>query len=238
MLYESLISENISEMSTNKKKKTKEKVVKKRGIELNEIQFRDLINILVNANRTAKKEKALEYRNMIYYIKHDIMKFLITDYPEKLNIKSCFNGEDHKLFHIQVEDAVFHIPYGVRYGLKFENYELIEYIKDFDKDLSCPYTPEQIFKKLFEYYVYLNKGIDNIKSGVIKYWYINVIYQKLNSGKIEVKRDNNKQSNNPGPNTEYCLFVNNQIVEKKMFSEFWEEAVNRYDEYFDVIKNE
>lgn len=213
------------------------KKVKKRGIKLNEEQFKDLIDILVNANKTAKKEEAAEYRNMIYYIKHDIIKFLITDYPERLNINSCFNGEN-KLFHIQVDNsAIFHIPFGVRYGLKFEDYELIEYIKDFNKDLTCSYKPEEIFKKLFEYYVYLNKGINNIKSGIIKYWYVNFIYQQTNNN-TEIKRENGKQSNNPGLNTEYYLFVNNEIVDKRLFFEFWDIAVSKYNEYFNTINYE
>jgi hypothetical protein len=210
--------------------------MKKRNIKLSENQFKELITILVEANRTAKKEEAIEYNNMIYYIKHDIIKFFITDYPEKLNIRSCFDG-DHKLFHIMINNVIFHVPFGVKYGLKFEDYELIEYIKDFDKDLTCLYKPEEIFKKLFEYYVYLNKGINNIKSGVIKYWYVNYIYQQINNNS-EIKRENGKQSNNPGLNTEYCLFINNEIVEKKLFSEFWDITANKYKEYFKIIENE
>lgn len=215
------------------------KKVKKRNVVLTDSQFDDLIDILVYANRLAKKEEASDYRNMIYYIKHDIIKYLITDHRDKLEINRCLDGE-HKLFQIKIKDStIFHIPYGVKYGLKFEEFEPIEYIKDFDRDLTCPYEITYIFKKLFEYYVYLNKGIENIKSGIIRYWYVNKIYQFDNQDKIvEIRRDKDKQSNNPGPNTEYGLYIDNNIAVKKIFSEFWDIAVNKYNEYFNVIKNE
>lgn len=217
----------------NKKKK-----VKRRNIVLTEEQFNELVNILVYANRTAKKEEAEKYRNMIYYIKHDTIKYFITDHKEKLKIFSCFDNE-HKLFHIQINDVIFHIPYGVKYGLKFEDFEQIEYNKNFDRNLTCPYKPEEIFKKLFEYYVYLNKGIENIKSGIIKYWYVNKIYQSsIPEHKIEIKRENGKQSNNPGLNTEYCLYKDNEITSRKLFSEFWKVAVGMYDIFYKTIGNE
>ena len=216
----------------------KKKVVKKRNIVLTDEQFNDLVDILVCANRTAKKEEAVEYRNMIYYMKHDIIKYFITDHREKLKIFHCFDNE-HRLFHVQINDAIFHVPYGVKYGLKFEDFEEIEYNKEFDKDLSCPYKPEEIFKKLFEYYVYLNKGINNIKSGVIKYWYVNEIFKlHMPDHKVEVKRENGKQSNNPGPNTEYCLFVNDEIRHKEIFSKFWDDCAGEFELHFKNIRDE
>ena len=147
---------------------------------------------------------------------------------------------EHKLFQIKINNStIFHIPYGVRYGLKFEAFEPVEYIKDYDRDLTCPYEPAEIFKMLFEYYVYLNKGIENIKSGTVRYWYVNEIYRlSTQEEKVEIRRDINKQSNNPGPNTEYGLYINNILVVKKIFSEFWEMAVNDYIKFFNIIKNE
>jgi len=112
-------------------------------------------------------------------------------------------------------------------------------IKYFDRNLTCPYKPEEIFKKLFEYYVYLNKGIENIKSGVIRYWYVNEIFKlHIPDRKVEVKRENGKQSNNPGPNTEYYLFIDDEIRYKELFSKFWNDCAGEFELHFKTYKNE
>lgn len=210
-------------------KKKKTKAIKKRGIQLSDSEFSELIGLLVYANRIAKREDGKEYKNMIYYMKHDIIKYLITDHREKLKIFKCFDNE-HRLFHIQIGDVVFHVPYGVRYGIKFDDLEEIEYKKELNRDLTCPYSPKFIFTRLLTFYACLNGGIENIKSGVIKFWVVNEVY-KLSypeNKSVEIKRENEKQSNNPGPNTEYCLVIDGEIKNKDKFSMFWNVALRDY----------
>lgn len=215
------------------KKNKKVREVKKRGIELSDSEFKELIELLVYANRVAKREDGKEYRNMIYYMKHDIIKYLITDHREKLKILKCFDNE-HKLFHIQIGDVVFHVPYGVRYGIKFDDLEEIEYKKELNRDLTCPRSPKSIFIRLLVFHACLNGGMENIKSGVIKFWIVNEIYRLSypDCKSIEIKRENGKQSNNPEPNTEYCLVMDGEIKHKNKFSMFWNVAAHDFYMYY------
>jgi hypothetical protein len=210
--------------------------------ELTDTQVKEIVKIIDLANKLSKVDP--EYKNRLYEIKHYILNYILT--KKKYLVESIIpmmNGS-HKLLEVKIEGFIFHVPYHKKqtYGFDWDkDTNPILYIKpeetEVQKEALQKFKSSEIFKDLFQIYVYLHSGVSHIASGTIRYWYTQYILRKLyNNEKLEfLREDDNPEVTNIPPRTGLrfkLVWQDGNILKVNWFTKFFAIAVKSYSNYF------